>query len=85
MLYCDNKAALDIDHNPMQHDRTKHVEINRHFIKEKLDQGILHMPYVNSANQVANTLTKGLPDKSFQLYAARWDYMMHLPHLEGEY
>lgn len=34
-LYCDNKAAISIAHNPIQHDRTKHVEIDRHFIKEK--------------------------------------------------
>ena len=31
-LYCDNKAARDIAHNPIQHDRTKHVEVDRHFI-----------------------------------------------------
>ena len=35
-LYCDNKAAIAIAHNPVQHDRTKHVEVDRHFIKEKL-------------------------------------------------
>ena len=36
MLYC-NRTALKIAHNPFQHDRTKHVKIDRHFIKEKLD------------------------------------------------
>jgi hypothetical protein len=39
MLYCDNKVAINIANNPVQHDRTKHVEIDRHFIKEKLDSG----------------------------------------------
>ena len=33
-LYCDNKSARDIADNPVQHDRTKHVEVDRHFIKE---------------------------------------------------
>lgn len=40
-LYCDNKATINIAHNPVQHDRTKHVEIDKHFIKEKLDVGII--------------------------------------------
>ena len=35
-LYCDNKAAINIAHNLVQHDRAKHVEIDRHFIKERL-------------------------------------------------
>ena len=35
-LYCDNKSAREIAENPVQHDRTKHVEVHRHFIKEKL-------------------------------------------------
>lgn len=33
-LYCDNKLAINITHNPVQHDRTKHVEVDRHFIKK---------------------------------------------------
>lgn len=38
-LYYDNKAAGSIAHNPMQLDRTKHIEVDRHFIKEKLQMG----------------------------------------------
>lgn len=40
-LYCDNKATINIAHNPVHHDWTKHVEVNQHFIKEKSDGGII--------------------------------------------
>ena len=43
-LYCDNKASINISNNPIQHDRTKHIEIDRHFIKEKLENGTVCMP-----------------------------------------
>lgn len=65
MLYCDNKAAINIANNPVQHDRTKHIEINRHFIKEKLGAGIICLPYVQTTNQLADILTKGLNPQSF--------------------
>ena len=47
-LYCDNKAAIAIAHNPVLHDRTKHVEVDKHFIKEKLDSGIIYLPYIST-------------------------------------
>jgi len=40
-LYCDNKSAISIAHNPVQHDRIKHIEVDRHFIEEKLDSGLI--------------------------------------------
>lgn len=40
-LYCDNKLAINIEHNPIEHDRTKHIKVGRHFIKEKLDSGLI--------------------------------------------
>lgn len=64
-LYCDNKSAIDIAHNPVQHDRTKHVEIDRHFIKEKLEAGIIIFPFVESEDQLADVLTKAVASKVF--------------------
>ena len=59
-LYCDNKSAISITHNPIQHDRTKHVKIDRHFIKEKLENGLIWTPFIPTGGQLANVLTKVL-------------------------
>ncbi|PRQ35370.1 putative RNA-directed DNA polymerase [Rosa chinensis] len=64
-LYCDNKATIEIAHNPVQHDRTKHVEVDRHFIKEKLDGQIIMFPFVPTEEQLADILTKALSSKAF--------------------
>ncbi|GMP98380.1 hypothetical protein CsSME_00046293 [Camellia sinensis var. sinensis] len=64
-LYCDNKVAINIAHNQVQHDRIKHVEIDRHFIKEKLTSGIICTPFVRSGEQLADILTKGVGSKPF--------------------
>ena len=64
-LYCDNKAAISIAHNPVQHDRTKHIAMDKHFIKEKIESGQICIPYVTSRKQLANVLTKGLPRPNF--------------------
>jgi len=50
-LYCDNKLAIDIAHNPIQHDKTKHTKIDRHFIKEKLEEGLVCMSYILPSNR----------------------------------
>ena len=57
-LFCDNKVVCDIAHNPVQHDRTKHVEVEKFSIKEKLDDKIVKLPKIRSEDQLANILTK---------------------------
>ena len=47
-LLCDNKASINISENPVQHDRTKHVEVDKHFIKEKLEGGLIELSFVRS-------------------------------------
>lgn len=59
-------STLSIAHNPAQHERTKHIEIDRHFIKEKLDSGLIATIYVPSKHQLADVFTKGLPEERFQ-------------------
>jgi len=67
VLHCDNVAAINIANNPVQFDRMKHVEIDKFFIKEKMDSGALKLEYVRSRDQLADCLTKGLGPKDNEL------------------
>ena len=59
-LYCDYKLAINIAHNPIQHNRTKQVEINRYFIKKKLDSDLICTPYMSLGSHLDDVLMKGL-------------------------
>jgi hypothetical protein len=59
-LWCDNKSAISITNNPVQHDRTKYVKIDRFFIKEKLNSGLLELRHVATREQMTDCLTKRL-------------------------
>lgn len=49
-LYCDNHATINIVNNPVHHDRTKNIEIDRHFIRDILDEGALQVNFVKSGD-----------------------------------
>jgi len=64
-VLCDNQSAISITKNPVHHDRTKHVGIDRHFIKENIENGTISLRYTPN-QQTTDILTKAVPRKTFK-------------------
>lgn len=59
-IYCDNISAIALTSNLVFHARTKHIEVNYHFIREKILQGDIQVRFVSSMDQLADVITKWL-------------------------
>ncbi|XP_049936825.1 retrovirus-related Pol polyprotein from transposon RE2 isoform X2 [Nymphaea colorata] len=82
-MYCDNKSAINLANNPVLHDRTKHVEIDRHFIRERIDSKELILPYMKSEDQIADVLTKALCTSQFEKNVSKLCMFDMYAKLEG--
>ncbi|RDX72720.1 Copia protein, partial [Mucuna pruriens] len=82
-FYCDNKTNISIAQNPVQHDHTKHVEINRHFIKEKIECGVICLPFVPYVQQITDIFTKGLYKPSFEMFGSKLGMLNICSNLRG--
>jgi hypothetical protein len=65
VVYCDNISAMYLSSNPVQHQRMKHVEIDLHFVRDRVALGEVKVLHVPSSSQFADVFTKGLPSTVF--------------------
>lgn len=82
-LYSDNKSAISIVHNLIQHDRMKHVRIDRHFIKTEIENETIILSYIPTQDQEADILTKTMYKESFEVLISKLG-MIDIYSLEGE-
>ena len=64
-LLCDNESAIKIAHNPVQHSRTKHIEVCHHFSRHHVAKGDIKLKHVCTDKQLADIFTKPLDEKVF--------------------
>nr|GEU74120.1 retrovirus-related Pol polyprotein from transposon TNT 1-94 [Tanacetum cinerariifolium] len=65
-IYCDSKSAIAISCNPVQHTRTKHIDMRYHFIKDHVEKGTIELYFVGTEYQLADLFTKSLPEARFK-------------------
>ena len=81
---CDKKLAITIAQNPVQHDRTKHIRISLHFVKEKIEAKIIQTAFVASTAQAADIFTKRLAGPLLQRHVSKLNMINIHAQLAGK-
>ncbi|GJX52295.1 hypothetical protein Tco_0280664 [Tanacetum coccineum] len=64
-LYCNNKSAIALCYNNVQHSRSEHIDVRYHFIKDQVENGVVELYFVRTEYQLGDIFTKALPHERF--------------------
>ncbi|GKB92062.1 retrovirus-related pol polyprotein from transposon TNT 1-94 [Tanacetum coccineum] len=80
-IMCDNKGAIDLSKNLVQHSRTKHIKIRHHFLRDNVQKGNISIEKVLSEDNIADIFTKPLKRESFSYLRLGLGMMEHIPYI----
>ena len=83
LIWCDNVSAKALSANPVQHARSKHIEIDLHFVRDMVLSGFLNVRYIPSSQQIADCLTKALSPPQHMYFRHKLGLCITPPRLRG--
>jgi hypothetical protein len=68
VIHCDNQSCIKLSENPVFHDRSKHIDIEYHFIQDCVQRGAVRLDYIQTNEQIADIFTKALSRQKFMKF-----------------
>lgn len=84
VIYCDNKSGIWLAENLMFHDKSKHIEIRYHYIRDMVQRGVVRLHHISTDEQIADILTKALPKGKFLVFREQLGLMDVAPPDKGQ-
>jgi hypothetical protein len=84
LILCDNQSCIKMTENPVFHDRSKHIEIRYHYIRDMVQRGALKLQYISTDEQVVDVLTKPLSRIKFEYFRDKLGIVRKDPPRKGE-
>ena len=77
-IMCDNQGCIKLSENPLFHDRSKHIDIQCHFVRDYVQRGVVQLSYTPTGEQVADILTKALGRTKFDYFREKMGLIKNL-------
>jgi hypothetical protein len=78
LIHCDNQSCVKLSENPVFHDKSKHIEIKYHYIRDMVQRGVVELQYISTDEQIADILTKPLSRVKYEYFRDKLGVMQNV-------